>query len=59
MLVDGIFPKINTELFSEKQKIGVMKSHEEKYGLALLKVDSAKKDKILALDKINFKFKVI
>ena len=59
MLVDGIFPKINTELFSEKQKIGVMKSHEEKYGLALLKVDSAKKDKILALDKINFRFKVI
>ncbi|MBV68569.1 MAG: hypothetical protein CMJ08_02060 [Pelagibacterales bacterium] len=59
MLVDGIFPEINTELFSEKQKIGVMKSHEEKYGLALLKVDSAKKDKILALDKINFRFKVI
>ena len=59
MLVDGIFPEINTELFSEKQKIGVMKSHAEKYGLALLKVDNAKKDKIITLDKINFILKVI
>jgi hypothetical protein len=58
-LVEGIFPKINTELFSEKQKIGVMKSHAEKYGLALLKVDNAKKDKIITLDKINFILKVI
>ena len=26
-LLEGEFPRINTELFSEKQKIGVMKSH--------------------------------
>ena len=58
-LVEGTFPKMNTELFSEKQKIGVMKSHSEKFGLALLKVDSDKKNKILTVDKINCKLKII
>ena len=58
-LIKGSFPKINTELISDKQKVGVMKSHSEKYGLALLKVENIIKDKILTLDEQNSKLKVI
>ena len=58
-LIKGSFPKINTELISEKKKVGVMKSHSEKYGLALLKVENIIKDKILTLDEQNSKLKVI
>ena len=58
-LIKGSFPKINTELFSEKQKVGVMKSYSEKYGLALLKVENIVKDKILTIDEQSSKLKVI
>ena len=58
-LIEGSFPKVNTELFSKKQKIGVMKSHLNNYGLALLKVDNLIKNRILTLDENNSKIQII
>ena len=57
-LIDGNFPTINSELFSEKKRIGIMKSHIENYGLALLKSEIIENNKIIQLDN-NVKIKVI
>ena len=58
-LIEGAFPKINTDLFCNKTKIGVMKSHLENYGLVLLKSDDSIKDKLLILDDYICKLKII
>ena len=58
-LIEGAFPKINTDLFCNKTKIGVMKSHLENYGLVLLKSDESIKDQLLILDDYICKLKVI
>jgi hypothetical protein len=58
-LIEGTFPKINTDLFCKKTKIGVMKSHLENYGLVLLKSDDSIKDKLLILDDYICKLKII
>ena len=56
-VIEGAFPKINTDLFCNKTKIGVMKSHLENYGLVLLKSDDNIKDKLLILDDYICKLK--
>ena len=58
-LVDGAFPKINTDLYCNKTKIGIMKSHLDNYGLALLKSDETIKDKVLILDDFTCKLQII
>ena len=58
-LLEGEFPRINTELFSEKQKIGVMKSHLGKFGLAILKADKTLSNNVFIIDKDKSKFKII
>ena len=55
----GLFPPINTNLFCKKTKIGVMKSHVENYGLALLKSDETIQDKELTLDDYLCKLQII
>jgi len=58
-LVSGNFPTINSVLFANKKKIGVMKSHEEDYGLALLRSDIFEKENSISLDDENIKFLII
>ena len=58
-LVEGLFPKINTVLLCNKQKIGVMKSCLENYGLALLKSDYVSEGRIISIDDSNCQIQVI
>ena len=58
-LVSGSFPKTNYDLFSKKEKIGVMKSSIDNYGLALMRVDATQIKNDFLLDKINSRIKVI
>ncbi|MDC3024290.1 hypothetical protein OA264_02340 [Alphaproteobacteria bacterium] len=58
-LVEGVFPKINSELLTGKQKVGVMKSYSDNLGLALLKTDFIFDNKILKVDNINTKLRII
>ena len=58
-LVEGLFPKINTVLLCNKQKVGVMKSCLENYGLALLKSDYVSEDRIISIDDSNCQIQVI
>ncbi len=52
-LVEGNFPKIHETLLVNSQKVGVMKSHVDNYGLALLRADFYKANNIFSLDKNN------
>ena len=58
-LIEGIFPNINSELLTNKKKVGVMKSYTENFGLALLRTDFIFDNRVLILDSSNTKLRII
>ena len=58
-LVEGNFPSLHEPLFAMSQKIGIMKSHIDNYGLALLRSDFFEANKLFSLDSNNAKIKII
>ena len=58
-LVDGNFPKIHETLLVNSKKVGVMKSHVDNYGLALLRSDFYEVNYIFSLDKYHTRIQII
>ena len=58
-LLNGDIPQFNETLFVNNQKVGIMKSSSENYGLALIRIDFAGSQDKLSLDNSKTKMQLI
>ena len=58
-LIDGNIPKFNEILFVNNQKVGIMKTSNENYGLALIRVDFSESHNKFSLDGSETIIKIV